>query len=127
MKTMPQMPAMKKNETTEVASPSVHSSPVPASSEAGSEDLNVPGHELTKPHLDKAEEKDNSLVKVAFNTPRNGIEVMATRKGFYNQHRIQENETFKIGSFEELGDWMKCVDPDLEKKRLEILKSRKAK
>jgi hypothetical protein len=56
-----------------------------------------------------------------------GIEVVATRKGFYNQRRISEGEKFIVKKKENLGEWMKCVDPALERERFNFFKNKKAK
>jgi hypothetical protein len=59
--------------------------------------------------------------------PSKGIEVVATMNGFYNQSRKKDGDKFFVKSFEELGSWMICIDPVLEKKRQEFLKQKKAK
>lgn len=89
----------------------------------GSDDsgLEVPSH---IPSYESAESKNSSLVTPP--APKKGIEVEALRKGFYNQHRLKEGEKFTVKTFEELGEWMKCTDPDLQKKHYENLKIKKA-
>jgi len=59
--------------------------------------------------------------------PKLGIAVTATRRGFFAQQRIKEGEEFIVKAFESLGDWMKCKDSELEKKRIQFLKDKKAK
>lgn len=59
--------------------------------------------------------------------PKSGIEVVATRKGFFNQDRKKAGSTFTVLKFEELGEWMECVDPAIEKKRVEFFKKKKMK
>lgn len=55
------------------------------------------------------------------------IEVVATRPGFYKQMRKVEGDKFTyVGDFESMGSWMKCVDPVLQKKHMEVQKKRKA-
>lgn len=76
--------------------------------------------------LPAPEHKMEEVVETKTNTESEGIDVVATRKGFYNLQRLREGDVFKIKNFKEIGEWMKCLDPDLEKKRLEILKNKKA-
>lgn len=101
-----------------------------------SKDLGVPSHEEeaeeAAPESEvepKAEavnlEKNDSMIKSP-SAPKNGIEVVATRKGFYRQHRKREGDKFKVRSLKELGQWMVCVDPLREKERLEMFKKKKA-
>ena len=129
---MPPMPGMLSTQNNESESAnSVISSPVPAAPEmdaVGSEDvLNAPSHEeIVKPTIISQEEKISNSI-VAPRIPRSGIDVVADRNGFYNQERISEGRPFKVKSFEELGEWMRCIDPDLEKKRVEFFKNKKAK
>jgi len=59
--------------------------------------------------------------------PKSGIEVVATRKGFYGQRRINEGDEFRVKKFEDLGQWMKCKDKDLERQRVKFFKDKKAK
>lgn len=120
-KLMPTMPILNYSDDGDSESSSL--SPVPAFPK-GDAGLEVPEH-FKKPSFDTVESKNNSQVTVKLS--KNGIEVVALRKGFYNQHRIRENDLFLVKSFEELGEWMKCVDPDLQKKHLENLKNKKAK
>lgn len=56
---------------------------------------------------------------------RNGIEVVALRAGFMNQDRKVEGDKFTVPTFNDLGEWMKCVDSTLEKKHQEIIKAKK--
>ena len=95
-------------------------------------DLNPPSHfddedeSFKKPNLKNI---DNDIVSnVSAPVERlNGIDVVALRDGFYNQRRIPEGMQFKIKNFDDIGDWMKCVNPVLEKKNLEYHKLKKAK
>jgi hypothetical protein len=59
--------------------------------------------------------------------PKNGIEVVALRKGFYNQNRIEEGQVFLIKDKEQFGTWMKCTDPDMERERIKFFNNKKAK
>lgn len=89
------------------------------------EELETPVHKQ-KVKLNSHENEVSSEVKIPI-VPKNGIDVVATRKGFYNQLRLNEGDAFKINSIDELGEWMKCVDPVMEKQRKEIYNNKKAK
>lgn len=78
-----------------------------------------------KPEIIKPNEADNE-VKIPI-VPKGGIEVVATRKGFYGQMRKREGDVFTVPKFESLGEWMRCKDPVLEKKRVEFFKEKKKK
>jgi hypothetical protein len=101
-----------------------------SASAESSVELNPPSHaeqdEFKKPVMLSPEQNLQTQTKVPA-APRNGIEVVATRKGFYNQRRIKEGDEFKIRSEEEFGEWFKCKDAQFEKKRLEFVKNKKAK
>jgi hypothetical protein len=94
--------------------------------------LEVPSHivEVTpdegRPSIVTPDNTNHSAVIVP-KVPKTGIEVVAIGKGFYNQRRITEGTPFKIKSEAEFGSWFKCVDPDLEKKRVELLAAKKAR
>lgn len=49
------------------------------------------------------------------------IEVVALRPGFRKKVRIQEGQRFSVASLEEVGSWMKIVDPKLAKYHKEML------
>jgi len=53
------------------------------------------------------------------------IEVVATRAGFYAQRRLSEGARFMVKDFSELGEWMKCVDSKMERKRVQFFKDKK--
>jgi hypothetical protein len=56
-----------------------------------------------------------------------GIEVVALRDGMYKKYRRKAGgKSFIVDKFEELGSWMKCVDPAIEKKHQAVLKARHA-
>lgn len=80
---------------------------------------------LEKPIIDNPSSTD-SVISVS-NMSASGIEVIATRKGFYNQTRVYEGQEFKVKDFDALGEWMKCIDPVVEKKRVQFFKDKKAK
>lgn len=85
-------------------------------------ELDSPIH--LKPIIEGGDDKNLSNV-VASKPSKNGFEVMATKNGFYNQHRIKENDVFFIKKWEDLGVWMKVIDPDLEKKHQAEIKEKK--
>lgn len=54
------------------------------------------------------------------------ITVIARRAGFYMNHRRVEGDKFDVAKFDDLGTWMECVDPVIEKKRQEAMKKKAA-
>lgn len=85
-------------------------------------------NEIKKPEYEsKTNIISNSVKKL--NDPKDGIEVVALRRGFYNNNRINEGQKFTVSKFENLGEWMKCVDKEHEKEknRLFDLKRQKRK
>ena len=116
---MPQMPGMPSSVSDESDS-KLDSSPIK---------LSVPLHDeevFKKPLLNTPDSNNSSTIAVPL-ISKQGIEVVAIRKGFYNRNRYKEGDKFFIRSEEQFGEWMKCVDPILEKKRIELYKSKKAK
>lgn len=101
-----------------------------------SKNLNVPSHESDEGELEQNQEdqkpeiinpgESNSDVKVQ-PAPKKGIEVVAERKGFYNQHRKREGDKFFVPSIDKCGEWMRCTDPHMEKQRKKFLKDKKLK
>ncbi len=81
---------------------------------------------LEKPEMENLNDQNASNVKSP-KAPKSGFEVQAKQLGFYNQHRYRENDVFFIKSWEDLGDWMTLLDPDLKKKHLKEIEERKAK
>lgn len=123
---MPNMPSLVKSDNADSTSSLISpGSEVPSQDGAPGFDLDIPAHD-DKPIIESLEQKSVSNM-VAPKIPKNGFEVVALRKGFYNQRRLEEGDKFLVKSFEELGEWMKCTDPDLQKKHLENLKNKKAK
>ena len=61
------------------------------------------------------EPRNDSTMKVK--SHKRGIEVMATRAGYYAQSRKAEGDRFYIESMEELGSWMQLMDAKAEQKR----------
>lgn len=43
------------------------------------------------------------------------IKVRATRAGFYENFRVKAGREFSVKGVGQLGDWMECLDPELEK------------
>jgi len=79
--------------------------------------------ELKKPKYTTAETKIHNSLKIP--ESKEGFEAIATRPGFYNQFRLKTDDQFTIDSFEAVGDWMRMVDPDHEKKRVQFLREKK--
>ena len=78
----------------------------------------------TSPKCITPEGKDSSTV-AAPKVPKKGIEVVATRKGFYNRERKNEGDKFIVKKKHLLGEWMTCTDPDLEVERIKFFKAKK--
>lgn len=91
--------------------------------------LSVPSH---KPDIQDGKPsiimpgENNSEVNIP-PAPKKGIEVIAIRGAFFRQHRVKEGDKLIIKSEAEFGEWMKCVDPLMERKRKEFYKKKKAK
>lgn len=83
------------------------------------------------PSLEAEESKvqDESLSDVtpqAQVKPANkGIEVVATRAGFFKNVRYNAGDKFMIPSLEKAGSWMKCTDAVAEKQREGLMLQRK--
>lgn len=122
---MPQMPALNKSQD---ALSSVDSGVLLSGESDNMSDspvLDAPLHD-DKPLMQSYEDGNASIMK-APSTPKKGIEVVALRKGFYNQFRINEGEKFLIRSEKDFGDWFRCTEPSFEKKRIEFINAKKAK
>lgn len=105
MKNMPQMP----------------------SSKEGIDKLDTPVHyEEKKVEILTPKSDSNSEVKVK-PLAKSGIEVVALRAGFFKQMRYKEGDKFIIKSLDQVGEWMKCLDPVEENKRLEKYKEKAKK
>ena len=107
MKNMPKMPKVEKGSEL-------------------SESLSTPGHLEEKVKIINAGEDNSSETEVP-KTASSGIEVVALRKGFYNQLRISEGAKFTVTSMEKLGEWMRCVDPTIEKAHQKMIREKKAR
>lgn len=55
------------------------------------------------------------------------IKVVALRAGFFAPHRKNENDEFTVPSFKQLGSWMKCLDPKIEREHQAALKAKRTK
>lgn len=87
--------------------------------------LTPPSHDDDRPTIISPDDTLATEIKAPI-APSKGIEVVAMGFGFYNQSRKIEGDRFFVKSFEEVGSWMRCIDPLFEKKRVEFLKSKKA-
>lgn len=120
MNNMPQMPGIP------LKSDASQASPFAEDSEQSESDVSLDAPLHVKPIISNPDNDSSSQVPVR-SVPRKGIEVVSTRKGFYNQSRIKEGTVFFIKSEDQFGDWFKCVDKFYEEKRLKFLKDKKAK
>lgn len=93
--------------------------------DADQDDLAPPSHDHGLPEIKKNDGVNDSFA-VTPKIVKSGINVVAMRDGFYNRSRIREGEEFIVRSPADLGDWMKCLDPDIEKERVEWMKEKKA-
>lgn len=115
--------------------------PSPVSEENQGEDSNVEQEVSDFPELEKSlidneleddkpkiidPSKNDSVIEVT-KMRSSGIEVIANRKGFYNQRRLVTGDKFKVKNFEALGEWMNCVDPVIEKQRVKVLQEKKVR
>ncbi len=86
----------------------------------------LPGEKEVKQSYITPETDLDSVIKVPV-VPKKGIDVIATRAGFFGQQRISLGQKFVVKNFEQLGLWMKCEDKDLERKRVKSLEDKKRK
>jgi len=86
----------------------------------------LPGEDEVKQDYITPETKLDSIVEIP-SIPKKGIDVVATRAGFFGNRRIAIGQKFVVKTLEGLGLWMKCEDPELEKKRVKILEDKKIK
>lgn len=68
---------------------------------------------------------ESDSLKVVPSSPKNGVEVVALRAGYYQCSRKVEGDTFFVPAMNKVGMWMKCVDPKLEQQRQMLLKESK--
>lgn len=64
-------------------------------------------------------------VPVVAPQPIGPFEVITVDEGFFGGQRRSRDERFMVDSMEEVGSWMQCVDPKLEKIRAALIKTRK--
>lgn len=57
--------------------------------------------------------------------PPKKIKVVALAKGFFAQDRKVEGDEFEVSSMKQLGSWMKCVDPTIQKMHEEAMRQKK--
>ena len=127
MPQMPSMPSLDKNSDALEINSGALSSPFAEDSASVESDVKEMYDNVeVKPAIENFDENLQTQVAIR-SAPKKGIEVVATRNGFYNQSRYREGDSFLIKSEQEFGEWMKCVDPEMEKKRIEFYKNRKAK
>lgn len=118
---MPSMPSAKSLSDSDERISTLIASELESSPKNEDSALEVPDH---KPEINTSGSNSNIEAIVI---SKNEIKVVALRKGFYNQHRLKDGEEFTVKKFDELGEWMKCLDPDLQKKHLENIKVKKAR
>jgi len=53
------------------------------------------------------------------------VRVIALGVGFYKQLRKKAGDAFVVDTLADVGSWMKCEDPVLEKKHQELMRERK--
>ena len=118
---MPTMPSISEDA---VKTESSEASSLSEGMSGGDVSLNTPEHEPVQ--IESAEDKIDSNINIP-SVSAKGIEVVATRAGFFGQQRLREGDEFIVREFKSLGDWMKCKDADMERKRVAVLKEKKAK
>lgn len=64
--------------------------------------------------------------KKAYTGPRD-IQVVALAKGFFDQHRKNEDDEFVVPTMKQLGSWMKCKDPKIQRMHEEATRVKKLK
>jgi len=91
----------------------------------GEKNLETPSHEEeVKPVIEDGKNTIDNTVEVSLKSIK-GIEVTATRAGFYGQQRRELGDSFIVGSFEKLGEWMECKDSAIEKERIKFFENKK--
>lgn len=69
---------------------------------------------------------ENSEEAAPVQAPKN-IEVVALRNGFFAQERKVEGDKFVVPTMKQLGSWMRCLDPRIEKMHQDFLKAKRSK
>lgn len=136
MPSMPSLPSAPKQESSsgEAKAPQAPFTDESVGNSADSDvGLTPPSHEeqdavsQAAPQINNSSAPDISNLVAAPVAPKGGIKVVATRKGFYNQMRYKEGDQFIVRSEEDFGEWMMCLDPVFEKKRIEQFKQKRIK
>lgn len=123
---MPQMPTMPSKPQSDASSSEFTDSEVSPSSAEGSAPSGVELSEDDTPEIINPVNKSANVSEVR-STPKRGIRVVATEKGFYNNLRREPGDEFIIKSEEDFGEWFYCVDPVTEAKRVDYVKNKKVK
>jgi hypothetical protein len=118
------MPTMPSISEVEEKSPVSEASSLSEGMSGEGVSLDAPEHESVQ--IESAEDKIDSNVNIP-SVSAKGIEVVATMSGFYGQQRLKEGSEFIVKDFKSLGEWMKCKDAAMERKRVAALKEKKAK
>ena len=92
-------------------------------------EMHVPSdnpNDFIPPSLMGVSDEDEYATKLP-EGPIEGIPVVCTRKAFYNQMRYKEHDQLVLNSEDDLGEWHTCLDPKMEKKRVQKIKDKKAR
>lgn len=90
---------------------------------------------LTVPNLEQDQKSDNQVsidetqdtIKKDDELESKPIEVIALRPGYFASNRVAAETKFTIPSFSQLGSWMECTDPEIQKLHLEAIEAKKPK
>jgi hypothetical protein len=69
----------------------------------------------------------NSAAPVDHKAASSGILVRALGPGMFDNHRKIEGMEFSVPSMDQLGSWMLCLDPEVQKKHQALMDARKQK
>lgn len=85
------------------------------------------GHEGSEmPPPPEAPEAPPVAPKKVYSGPKD-IQVVAIAKGFYDQHRKNEGDEFVVPTMKQLGSWMKCKDPKIQRMHEEAIRIKRKK
>lgn len=70
------------------------------------------------------EEKAEPTVAKPWAPKSTKIKVVALKEGVFKRSSKNPGDKFEVDSFNELGSWMLCLDPETEKKHLEFLRGK---
>ncbi len=79
----------------------------------------------SEPDLGQQEEEIPAEMQPLPPIKKGSVEVVALRPGVYKRDRKAKDDKFRLDSFEQLGSWMRCVDPVVEKKHQETMIEKK--